>query len=256
MKILVCVKGVCDPAEYEKKEPADETELDGLALRLNRFDEYAVEEAIRIREQIEKTRVYVLSAGPPETISVIRRAIGMGADSGIYIDLDGGPLFSPETTAAVIAKAAAGKNYDLIITGAMSEDRMSRQTGRMIAAFLGYPCATSVIYESIDPETKTITVKQEHQGGRRTLLKLDLPAVITVQTGINTPRYPSLSRMLAAKEAEIEIISSKDVRCEGPASRIIGLSDPRQSRAGIVLSGSTKEKAKALVKHLKRKAIL
>lgn len=256
MKILVCVKAVCDPEEYEKSPWHDEGPATGLMLRMNRFDEYAVEEAIRIRGKFSGSRVDAVTAGPEEAVPIIRRAMGMGADRGIHISLNAGPLFPPEATAALIARVAGKKGYDLIITGIISEDRMAQQTGQMIAGFLGYSCATGVMREEIDPKTLNIEVERELAGGLREKIRLACPAVITVQTGINTPSYPALSRMLAANRAEIETIHMDAAQTGPPESSVLELSDPKQTRAGIVLSGDTAGKAKALVKWLKGKALI
>ncbi|NOY69651.1 MAG: electron transfer flavoprotein subunit beta/FixA family protein [Deltaproteobacteria bacterium] len=212
--------------------------------------------AVRIREKTSGTQVEAITAGPEEAAPVTRRAMGMGADQGIHINLNTGPLFSPEATAAAIARVAVEKGYDLIITGIMSEDRMARQTGRMIAGFLGYSCATGVIMEKIDPQSMTIEVERELEGGVREKARLALPAVITVQTGINTPRYPALSRMLAANRAEIDTINMASAETCLPASRIIDFADPEQTRAGLVLKGNTGKKAEELIRILKDKALL
>ena len=126
---------------------------------MNRPDEYAVEEAVRIRETIPDTSIEVLSVGPPRVSTVIRRALGMGAGHGIHIVTPEDGYLSPLVTASWIASFARNRSYDLILAGVMSEDDMQGQVGPMIAELLGMPCATSTIAERVAPETGTGSVE-------------------------------------------------------------------------------------------------
>ena len=128
---------------------------------MNRFDEFALEEALLIKEKLPGTLVDALSVGPERASSNVQRALGMGADHGIHILIPSEGYMSPFTVASLIAAFARTRNYDLIMTGVMAEDTMACQTGQLIAALLDLPCATSVIKEEVRPESGKIV------GGKR-----------------------------------------------------------------------------------------
>ena len=258
MKILVCVKQV---PESEAPIYIDDTRgwIDREAItefKMNRLDEYAVEEALLIKEAFTDTRIDIISVGPDRCDEVVRRAMGMGADSGVHIRTASDGYQSPYGVATAIADFARGKNYNLILTGAMSEDSMQGQVGPMLAAQLGFAWATSVIFERIASDKKTIYVEREIESGHRDTLELKLPALITIQSGINTPRWPSLSNLLRANSQELEEVSISDPaglqQMEHPAEVVY----PQKSRAGQVLTGSLHDKATRLMTILQEKALL
>ncbi|MCU0821508.1 MAG: electron transfer flavoprotein subunit beta/FixA family protein, partial [Spirochaetes bacterium] len=209
MKILVCVKQVPDTEGAviinNSKNWIDIN--DKSSFRLNRFDEYAVEEAVRIKEALPGTAIDAISAGPARSEAALRRAMGIGADNGIHIIMDDNYHF-PFEIASLISAYAKDKKYDIIFTGAMSEDGMHCQTGPMIAAMLDIPFAASCISEKLVDNGSAVHVEREIEGGLRDSLDLSLPALLAVQSGINHPRYPSLSNVLRAKKQEITRIDA------------------------------------------------
>jgi len=258
MKILVCVKQV---PEAEIPIHIDDAtgwiQKDAITeFKMNRLDEYAVEEALLIKESIAGTRIDVITAGPARCDEVVRRAIGMGADSGVHVQTTSDDYQSPYGIGAVIADFARGKNYALILTGAMSEDTMQGQVGPMLAARLGFSWATSVIFEKIASDKKAIYVEREIEGGHRDTLELKLPAVITIQSGINTPRWPSLSNLLRANSQELKKISISDPANLQQMEHLAELAYPQKSRAGLVLSGSLQEKTARLLTIFREKSLL
>jgi len=258
MKILVCVKQV---PEAEIPIQIDDAtgwiQKDVLTeFKMNRLDEYAVEEALLIKESIATTRIDVITVGPDRCDEVVRRAIGMGADSGIHIQTASNGYQSSFGVAAWIADFARDKNYALILTGAMSEDTMQGQVGPMIAARLGLPWATSVIFEKIASDQKSIYVEREIEGGHREMIELKLPAVITIQSGINTPRWPSLSNLLRANSQQLEKISSGDPAKSCQMEQLEELVYPQKRRGGLILSGSMQEKAARLLTIFREKSLL
>ena len=255
MKLLVCVKAVYSVGAVENGLPGPDFQPDE-PLVMNRFDEFAMEEALAIRAAVSDTVIEVVSMGPAGVLPVIRRAVGMGADCGIHILSDWGPLCTPDVTAACIAAMAKNRGYDLIITGVMSEDLMQQQVGAMIAGMLDLPCATAVMRETPDPAEKTIDVERELEGGDRELLRLTLPAVVTVQSGINVPRYPSLSNMLRANRMTIETLTAGTLQSSAPKQTIIDVGEPRKTRAGRVLDGTLTEKADQLIAILRQSALM
>jgi electron transfer flavoprotein beta subunit len=257
MKILVCVKLVPD-SEASVSVDSSQTwvRIDHLApFRLNRYDEYAVEEALLIKTVFPDTTVEAISVGPSQATQAVKRAMGMGADRGIHI-LAGNGYLSPATIAGWIAAYAKGKGYDLILAGVMAEDDMQGQVGPMVAEMMAIPCATSVVLERIVADQKTLYVEREIEGGFRDLLELSLPAVVTVQTGINKPRYPSLSKVLRAKREKLETIDAETLPQPGLDAEVVRVAYPQKLKEGQVLEGDQQEKAIQLLNILEEKAFL
>ena len=184
MNILVCIKEV--PAgdmqlRIDSSGRWIETGSDDDYV-MNRFDEFALEEAVRIKEHFAETTVEVLSVGPERCRAVIRRALAKGADSGIHIqDLAPGGS-TAEQVAAAIAGFCRTRTYDLILTGVISEDLMQGLTGPLVAARLEIPCAAAVIRQRIDPERSTVLATCELESGWIEEISLALPALLTIQS--------------------------------------------------------------------------
>jgi electron transfer flavoprotein beta subunit len=138
----------------------------------------------------------------------------------------------------------------------MSEDHMNEQVGPMIAAHLNLPCATGVMFHRISSNNETVYVEREIEGGIRDRLELKIPAVLTIQSGPNTPRYPSLSNLLRANKQELEIIDPQTLTQSERGATILQVAYPVKSRAGEVLTGTVQEKALELLKILREKAFM
>jgi len=258
MKILVCVKQVPEPDIPILIDAANQwiqhEEITGF--KMNRLDTYAVEEAVLIKEAATDTCIEVVTVGPDRCDEVVRRAIGMGVDAGVHIRTATDGYLSPFQTASWIAEFAHDQAYDLILTGAVSEDGMHGQVGPMLAAGLGLPWATYVISEKIAPDKETIYVEREIEGGNRDRLELKLPALITIQSGINTPRWPSLSNLLKANSQKLKLVAIDDRTGWQEMETLASLGYPEKSRTGLVLSGSRAEKAERLMKILHENHLL
>ncbi len=258
MKILVCIKAVPDPAQVIDsgsdilKVHADES----TDMRMSRFDEFAVEESVLIKESYPETTIDAISAGPEVALKAVKRAIGMGADFGIHIVCDYQTACDAVAVSGYIAQIAKGKNYDLILCGIMSEDMMQFQVGPMLAQRVGLPWATSVIHETLKPNEKMISVERELEGGLSEMLDIRLPALLTVQSGINEPRYPSLSNILRATDSVIDTIPVKTLNPIKSPCQIIGYSFPEKKRDGLVLGGTSTEKAETLLRILQEKTLV
>jgi len=258
MQILVCVKQVPDPEQVAVGEGAEGgARVDpGAAFRMNRFDEFAVEEALRIKEALAAGRIDVLTVGPEAALDALKRAVGMGADRGVLIQTGEAAWRGPAAVACRVAAYAREKDYDLLLTGSLSEDGMSGQVGPMTAGFLGWPCATQVIALDALGAPGAVSVERELEGGARERLELGLPAVLSLQTGINRPRYPSLSNLLRAGRQPVEVVSDPgEDACPDPVLYLGAVLPPR-SRAGAVLRGSPREKAEGLLRILREKAFI
>lgn len=258
MRILVCVKQVPETdAVIEIDDDSRWVQAAGSGeLKMNRYDESAVEEAIRIKETLPDTTVDILSVGPPRSETVIKRAIGMGADNGIHIVVEKKGCLDPFLTAFWIADSARKKNYDLILAGVMSEDAMQGMVGPLIAENLSLPCATAVIFTRLSPENSQVYVEREIEGGFREKLELHLPAVLTIQTSINTPRYPSLSNLLRANKMGLKTIDAAKLEQLAGRQVVVRVAYPRKLRNGVFLKGSQKEKAAQLLQILYEKSFV
>ena len=187
MEIIVCVKRVPDTAENEIEVNSDgsDIERDDLVYSVNEWDNYAVEEAIRIRDKVGG-KVTVITVGEEEDEDVLRREMAMGADNGLLL-CDGAFDGSDGKGVTTLLKAAVEKGrYDLILTGAQA-DGGAGEVGGMLAAMLDYPYASLV--NKIDVDGDTLKVGREIEGGNQEMNTITLPCVPSVQTGINEPRY-------------------------------------------------------------------
>ena len=245
MKILVCIKQVGNEGE------------------INRFDVHALEEALGLKDQLsarlsKSVTVDVATVGPPEASKIIKRAFGMGADRGYHIVTEDPEYVSSFVTATRLAVVAKKIPYNLILTGIMSTDMMAGQTGPMLATILGLPCATAVIKTSLPTSDNLIEIERELENGFRDCLEIQLPAVLTIQAGINTPRYPCLSKMLAVSQKKIASLTEADLFPEPIEAReiYIGLEQPEKTRSGRELKGSLSDKAEQLFGLLKEKDLI
>jgi electron transfer flavoprotein beta subunit len=207
MNILVCVKQVPDmEGRFVPNDSGSWFEEGGHVWRMNEYDTCAVEQAIRIREQLGgDAAVTVLSIGPTRVVETIRKAMAMGCDHGVHIDDPFAAERDPWQIASMIAGFAAGRGFDLVFAGMQSEDRGSAQVGILIAERLGLASVTGITaFEWGDGK---MTVERELEGGRRCRLGLKAPAVLTCQIGLNTPRYPTLPNIMKSKRAALTVLS-------------------------------------------------
>jgi electron transfer flavoprotein beta subunit len=253
MKILVCIKQVPDMASRFKVNGEgtwyDETDL---AFRMNEYDEYAVEQAVQLKEQQGNAPdITVLSIGPDRVGEMIKKALAMGCDRGVHIQDKASFQKDPWQIASTIAAFSRDKSFDLIFTGMQSQDRGSAQVGPITAELLGIPCVTTVVGFAI--ADGLITAKRELEGGVKALVKLKPPAVITCQLGLNTPRYPTLPNIMKAKKKEIIAFPISDFLKEKELAATAGAYPPEKKGKGLVLEGDVNDMAGKLVGILKEK---
>lgn len=267
MKILVCIKQILAP---ELAELSDRHEIKGgdegtfpftmpspddNCYRLNPFDEYAIEEALRIRDSFTDVTVDALSLGPKRCCRVLLRALEMGANNATLLHLDRPAPLTPFETASILAGYLRDKAYDLILTGVMAEDGMNGQTGQLIAALLDMPCATAVISERLLSPRGPVYVEREEDGGERTAYEINLPAVLTIQSGINRPRYPALSHVLRARTQEIVTLDAVSL-LPAPRERIVSVSRTESSATCTFIVGTPPEKARQFLDFCRQKGFL
>ena len=246
--ILVCTKAVPD---LTTGEPLT---VDGTVIVrknhlwcLNPYDAHALEAALSIRDAHGAT-VDALSVGDETARPVIRRAMAMGADTGIHIAMSPEDCHCAATVAQAIADVANRKKYDLILTGAISQDLMQGITGPLVAAVLDWPCATAAVDIVLDMAQRTLTVVSELEGGMTQRFLLALPALVTVQTGGRQPRYPSLSNTLRARrQTLLEVDVPKTAPDWGGLHRT-NLAAPQPISNCKIIEGTPEEKADRLLK--------
>ena len=253
MKILVCIKQVPD-MESRFKPNADGVWFDeaDLAWRMNEYDEYAVEEAVKLKEQLGNApEVTVLSIGPDRVVEPIKKALAMGCDRGVHVQDLAASRKDPWQIAAIIDSFAKDKGFDLIFTGMQSQDRGSAQVGVTLAEQLGYPCVTTVVGFAYDGGV--ITAKRELEGGLKGVVKMKTPALVTCQLGLNVPRYPTLPNIMKAKKKEIQPIPVAELLKEEPLAVTARFYPPAKKGGGIVLEGDAAGLADRLIGILKEK---
>jgi electron transfer flavoprotein beta subunit len=227
----------------------DETDL---AFRMNEYDEYAVEQAIQLKEQLGgEPEITILSIGPDRAVEVIKKALAMGGDRGVHIQDAKYHQKDPWQIAATITSHARGQNYDLIFTGMQSQDRGSAQVGVTVAEQLGFACATTLVGFAYD--SGTITVKRELEGGSKGVAKLKLPAVVTCQLGLNIPRYPTLPNIMKAKKKELLSVPIAELLKEAELTATEKMYPPAKKGGGIVLEGEVGDQLDRLMGILKEK---
>jgi len=261
LKILVCVKQVLSqdgPIEIDPSDPSGRSLFAGnLPLYvLNRFDEFALEEALRVKDAFHGTNLHALTVGPARAEAVLRRALGMGADHGVHLLTEAGKEPTPFQISSWIAARSEAGSYDLILTGVMAEDDLGGLVGPLIAERLGLPCAASVVSFRVSQEQNRVEAEKEVEGGRREKWRLLLPAVLTIQSGVNKPRYPSLSHVLRARKQVIEIIPAAALPGDESRQSLIRYVLPEKVRTGRVLTGTPEEKAIRLTRILGEKGLL
>jgi len=207
MKIAVLVKQVIgSESALEISDDNTWVKEENASFVMNPPDNYALEEALIIKEKIGEGEVVIVSQGPDRVQKVIREALAKGADRGIHIEENGHVETDPLSIAKSLVAAIKDENFDLILSGLQSDDTGMGQTGVLIGEFLGMSTATLAIETDIDKEK--IRVKRELESGWFQWVTLGTPASVSIQSGINQPRYPSLKGIMGAKKKEIKVVQS------------------------------------------------
>lgn len=253
MKVLVCIKQVPDmESRFKANGSGNWYDEADLAFRMNEYDEYAVEQAVQLKEQLnDAADVTVLSIGPDRVVEALKKALAMGCDRGVHVQDPAVSLKDPWQIASIIATYARDKGFDLIFTGMQSQDRGSAQVGVAVSEQLGYSCATTLVGFSF--ADGVITAKRELEGGLKGVVKLRTPALVTCQLGLNVPRYPTLPNIMKAKKKEIQAITVVDILKEEALAATEGVYPPAKKGGGIVLEGDLNEMADRLIGILKEK---
>lgn len=246
--ILVCIKAAPDLTSGGELAIAgrwiDET---AMGWCMNHYDAHALEAALAIKDATTHVTIAAISVGPDRVRETIRRAMAMGANAGIHLVMDAGERLTPTSTALAVAQYARTKNYDLILTGVMSEDGMHGITGPMTAAALDLPCAAAAVEVSLDFPGRSLTATCEMEGGMAEIVRLPCPALVTVQTGRRIPRYPSLSNTLRSRRQAIERVVPTETASHTPPVDTLSLAFPQQTSSCQIVEGTMLEKAESLL---------
>jgi electron transfer flavoprotein beta subunit len=249
MKIAVCIKQVITREwQIRVNDQKNWIRDQDATFELNEPDAYALEEALRLKEK-HGGEVVVCSAGPARVTQVIREALARGADRAIHVE---GDLASADAfvIAEALAAAIKGENFDLVLTGLQSDDQGFGQVGVVLAEKLGIPHATIIM--EVNVNGSDLRVKRELESGWFQFVSMPLPALLTIQSGINQLRYATLKGIMAAKKKEIRNVPAPSglAACQ----RIVELYVPQKAKKTEMIGGSPGEAAKQLVKALREEA--
>jgi len=254
MNIVVLLKQVPD-TESKIRITADKTgvEKNDIKWVVNPYDEFAIEEALKIKEKLKEGAVTVLTMGPDRAVEALRTALAMGADNAVHIKSEVTDTF---IVAKALAAAATKEAAVLVLAGKQAVDDDQSSTFGFVAEFLDMPSASVVVKIDIAADKKSLRAEREVEGGMKHIVEMPLPAVVAVNKGINTPRYASLPGIMKAKKKEIKAYSLEDLGLGQLAS---GVKDsdyqlPPDRQAGKKLSGDAATQVKELVRLLREEA--
>jgi electron transfer flavoprotein beta subunit len=250
MKIAVCIKQV-PTREWQPRLNDAKTWIreQDVSYEMNEPDAYALEEALRLREK-HGGEVVVCSAGPARVQTVIREALARGADRAIHVEHDSLGAADAFVVADALAAAMKDEKFDLVLTGLQSDDQGHGQTGVILAERLGIPSSTIIMEVQIDGSS--MRVKRELEGGWFQWIAMPLPALLTIQSGINQLRYATLKGIMAAKKKEIRKAGLPDG--SQPAQQIVSLAVPTRSKQTHMIGGAPADAARELVQRLRDEA--
>jgi electron transfer flavoprotein beta subunit len=250
MKIAVCIKQVPTREWHPRlNEAGTWIREQDASYELNEPDAYALEEALRLREK-HGGEVVVCAAGPTRVQQVIREALARGADRALHVEHDSLASADAAVTSAALASAMAGEHFDLVLTGLQSDDQGHAQVGVMLAERLQIPHSTIIM--DVQVENNRLRVKRELEGGWFQWISMPLPALLTIQSGINQLRYATLKGIMAAKKKEIRKVALPAGLT--PSQTIVALAVPTRSKKTEMIAGTTPEAAKELLRRLREEA--
>ncbi len=257
MRIAVCIKQV-PTREWQPRLNDAKTWIreQDASFEMNEPDAYALEEALRLKEK-HGGEVVVCSAGPERALQAVREALARGADRAIHVDHASLGSADAHVVAEALVAAMKDEQFDLVLTGLQSDDQGFAQTGVILAELLGLTHATIVMDVQIEPSTGSgqagsLRVKRELEGGWFQWVAMPLPAVLTIQSGINQLRYATLKGIMAAKKKEIrKVAPAADLQ---PLQKIVSLYVPEKTKKTKMITGAPAEAARELVRLLKEEA--
>lgn len=254
MRIIVCVKQVIDTAAKISIQ-AGKIDATGSPRVMNPYDEFAVEEALRIKANKPDTEITLISLGPDSFRDVLKTGLAMGADKAIHLSDAAFENLDNLAVAEALAQAIAMLSFDLILCGRQAVDDDMAQVGPALAVLLDIPFATVVTQLAFSDDYQKAQITRQIEGGSEAL-ESTLPLLLTCQKGLNEPRLPSLKGIIAAKKKEIQTLDAKSIGFDPESSgvprvRQMDLSLPPARNKGRILEGSLSESLPELVRMLR-----
>jgi electron transfer flavoprotein beta subunit len=257
MKIVVAVKQVPDTATQVKISGGDPKAIDtaGITWIVSPYDEFAIEEALRIKEKRGQGEVVAVSLGPDRVKEALRSALAMGCDRAIHVNdptlANADTLMTAQALAAVIKQEQPA----LVICGRQAIDDDMGAVAAQVAELLGWPAASWIMEEAVDGDGKTVRIGRQVEGGLE-VFEMPLPAVVSAQKGLNEPRYPTLKGIMGAKKKEIKDVKATDLGITSgtPQLAVKNLEALPPRPPGRVIPGEVKDAVKELVRALREEA--
>jgi electron transfer flavoprotein beta subunit len=256
MKILVAIKQVPDTATQVKiAGDAKSIETAGITWIVSPYDEFAVEEALRIKEKRGQGEVVAVTMGPERAKEALRSCLAMGADRAIHVNDPALATADTLTTARALAAVVKQEQPALVLVGRQAIDDDMGAVGAQLAEVLDWPCAYWIMEEAIDADAKTVKAARQVEGGLE-VFEVPLPAVLAAQKGLNEPRYPTLKGIMGAKKKEIKDVKAGDLGlgAEAPQLSIAALEALPPRPPGRVIDGDVATAVKELVRSLREDA--
>jgi electron transfer flavoprotein beta subunit len=256
MKILVLVKQVPDTATQVKIGANPKTiDTTGITWIVSPYDEFAVEESLRIKEKRGQGEVVAVSLGPDRVKETLRSCLAMGCDRAIHVNDPAWAEADTLATARALAAVIQRETPQLVLTGRQAIDDDMGAVTAQVAELLGWPCAAWIMEEAVDADGKTIRVGRQVEGGLE-VFDLPLPAIASAQKGLNEPRYPTLKGIMGAKKKEIKDLKAADLglAAEPPQLSVLSLEALPPRPPGRIIPGEVPAAVKELVKALREEA--
>jgi electron transfer flavoprotein beta subunit len=257
MEIVVCVKRVPMTQEVDLEIDAQKKDVrkDVLAYVINEWDNYAIEEAILLKEKLGGT-VTAVTVGKEDDEEVLRRCLAMGADKALRVD-PGNLVLDPYVVSRILSGVIKGLQYDLILTGVQADDLNEGAVGVMLAEQLSLP--HSAVVTRVEPSDKELTVRVELEGGTDEVSRIKLPALLAIQTGINVPRYVSIMGIRKAAKKELNVVQVQDLGLPqddlSPRTMVEELFPPPETAGAQIIAGDPSTVADEILKIIKEKGV-
>jgi electron transfer flavoprotein beta subunit len=237
--------------EVEFTDDERDVDPDFLDFALNEWDSYATEEALQLRDRGGEGEVVVVSVGDEDSEDALRRCLAMGADRAVRVWSDELRGADPITVARALAPVVRKEEPALVLTGVQSSDAVQAATGAALAELLDLPRVAVITEVNWEPGAASATVKRELEGGLVDVVEVDTPALLTIQTGINEPRYATLRAIKQAEQQEIDLVEPEDLG--EPAARVRRMFVPPKGEGAEMLDGSPAEVAQRIADLLKER---
>lgn len=257
MDIVVCIKRVPLTQEVDLEVASNKKDIvrDNLAFVINDWDNYAIEEAVQLKEKLGG-EVTAVTVGPEDDEEVLRRALAMGADRAIRID-PGERDVDPFVISKILSTVIRGIKYDLVLTGVQADDTNDGAVGVMVAEQLG--AAHAAVVNGLEANGDELTIRVELEGGMDEVSTIKLPAVLTIQTGINEPRYVSVMGIRKARKKELKVIPVEDLNLAeedlSPRAIVEELFLPPETEMAEMLEGDPGSVAEEIIRIIREKGV-